>query len=201
MSHWKNNRTDPGKPVVVESPAAEPSPSSRNALKHGCCADSTLLLPSESEEDLKALEVIWLKTYNPSSEAERHLVQELAHADWFLQRATRKYHEVEASLDAQNPNPAEWTEAQDRKLGRFLRYKTAHTNNVIRCQKRVEDFRKARAAEKAAAEKSQLTQERVKAAQKKSAPVVDWKEKLAQMRDQAEALGYVPPGTPNPFRK
>jgi len=201
MSHWKNNRTDPGKPVVVESPAAEPSPSSRNALKHGCCADSTLLLPTESEEDLKALEAIWLKTYNPASEAERHLVQELAHADWFLQRATRKYHEVEASLDAANPNPADWTEAQDRKLGRFLRYKTAHTNNVIRCQKRLEDFRKARAAEKAAAEKSQLTQERVKAAQKKSAPVVDWKEKLAQMRDQAEALGYVPPGTPNPFRK
>jgi len=201
MSHWKNNRTDPGKPVVVESPAAEPSPSSRNALKHGCCADSTLLLSTESEEDLKALEAIWLKTYNPSSEAERHLVQELAHADWFLQRATRKYQEVEASLDAANPNPADWTEAQDRKLGRFLRYKTAHTNNVIRCQKRVEDFRKARAAEKAAAEKSQLTQERLKAAQKKSAPVVDWKEKLAQMRDQAEALGYVAPGTPNPFRK
>jgi len=37
MSHWKKNPSEP---------AAEPSPSSRNAPKHGCCADSTLLLPS-----------------------------------------------------------------------------------------------------------------------------------------------------------
>jgi hypothetical protein len=161
---------DPSKPKIVAGPPPAPSPSSRNAMKHGCCANNTLLLSTESEEDLKALEVIWLKTYNPTSEAERHLVQELAHADWFLQRATHSYNDVESGLYKSNPSPAEWTEQQDRKLGRYLRYKTAHTNNVIRCQKRVEDFRKARLAEKS-----------------------------AEMRDQAEAMGYVPPGTPNPF--
>ncbi len=192
---------DPSKPVIVAGPVPPPpSNSSRNAMKHGCCASNTLLLPTESEEDLKALEVIWLKTYNPSSEAERHLVQELAHADWFLQRATRAYNDVESGLFAANPNPAEWTEAQDRKLGRFLRYKTAHTNNVIRCQKRVEDFRKARLAEKTATEKSSLTQERIKAAQKKAAPIVmSWNDKLKEMREEAIARGFVSPDSPNPF--
>jgi len=123
-----------------------------NALKHGCCAVDTLLLPTERIEDYKALETIWLKSYQPSSDAERHLVTELINADWYLQRATRAYASVEAELYKANPNPAEWTEVQDRKLGRYLRYKTAHTNNVIRCQKRVEDFRKARLAEKATRE-------------------------------------------------
>jgi len=194
MSIWKKNNTDP---------ASEPSASSRNALKHGCCANNTLLLPDESEEDLKALEVIWLKTYNPTSEAERHLVQELAHADWFLQRATRKYNNVESDLYKANPNPSEWTEAQDRKLGRYLRYKTAHTNNVIRCQKRVEDFRKARLAEKAIAQKTELAQVKIKKAQNTSpsgAPL-DWQQHLRNMRAEAVARGFVSPDEPNPFDK
>jgi hypothetical protein len=194
MSHWKKNHTDPNKPVVVPSPdASAPSPSSRNAMKHGCCANNTLLLPTESEEDLKALEVIWLKAYNPASEAERHLVQELAQADWFLQRATRAYADVEAGLYAANPNPVDWTEAQERKLGRFLRYKTAHTNNVIRCRKAVEDYRKARAAEQTRQEKKEK--------QKKSDPtVMTWQDKLKEMRDKAISLGYTPPEMPDPPR-
>jgi hypothetical protein len=193
---------DPSKPVIVAGPVPPPpSNSSRNAMKHGCCASNTLLLPTESEEDLKALEAIWLKTYNPSSEAERHLVQELAHADWFLQRATRTYNDVESGLFAANPNPAEWTEAQDRKLGRFLRYKTAHTNNVIRCQKRVEDFRKARLAEKSLTQKTELAQVKMKQAQNKtpSGMPLDWNQHLKNMRDEAVARGFVSPDEPNPF--
>jgi hypothetical protein len=204
MSHWKKNQSDPGKPVVVAPPAPDPSApsaSSRNAMKHGCCAVDTLILPDENIEDYKALDQIWCRAYNPQTEPERHLVAELVQADWFLQRATRKYNEVESELYKSNPNPAEWTEAQDRKLGRFLRYKTAHTNTVIKCRKAIEDYRKAKLAETAAAEKSALSAERLKAAQKKASPVVDWRQHLKNMRAQAEALGYVPPGTPNPFDK
>jgi hypothetical protein len=164
------------------------SNSSKNATKHGCCAVGTLLLPTESAEDLHALENLWQNSYKPTTEAERHLVQELAHADWFLQRATRAYAEVEASLYAANPSPAEWTEQQDRKLGRYLRYKTAHTNNVIKCRKAVEDFRKARAAEKAAAEK---------AAKPNNGPIVDWQQHLRNMRAQAVSMGFVPPDAPD----
>jgi len=172
-----------------------------NALKHGCCAVDTLLLPTERIEDLHALENIWLNSYKPSSEAERHLVQELAHADWFLQRATRAYANVEAGLYKANPNPAEWSEAQDRKLGRYLRYKTAHTNNVIRCQKRVEDYRKARLAEKSAAEKSALAIERLKKLQQKNTGIVDWTQHLKNMCAEAVARGFVSPDEPNPFDK
>jgi hypothetical protein len=174
------------------------SNSSKNAIKHGCCAVDTLLLPTERIEDLHALENIWHKSYNPSTEAERHLVQELAHADWFLQRATRAYASVEAELYKANPNPAEWTEAQDRKLGRYLRYKTASTNNVIKCRKAVEDYRKARLAEKAASEKSALAQERLKKTQS-SNPQADWHQHLKNMRAEAVARGFVSPDEPNPF--
>jgi len=174
-----------------------------NALKHGCCAVDTLLLPTERLEDLQALENLWHKSYNPTTEAERHLVQELAHADWFLQRATRACASVEAELYKANPNPAEWTEAQDRKLGRYLRYKTANTNNVIKHRKAVEDYRKARLAEKAAAEKSALAQVKIKQAQNTSPSGVplDWQQHLRNMRAEAVARGFVSPDEPNPFDK
>ncbi len=192
---------DPSKPVIVSGPVPPPSNPSRNAMKHGCCADSTLIMPDENIEDYKALDQIWCRAYNPQSEPERHLIVELVQADWFLQRATRAYNDVEKSLYASNPNPADWTEAQDRKLGRFLRYKTAHTNNVIKCRKAIEDYRKAKLTEKAAAEKSTLAQERLKAAQKKSSPIVDWQQHLRNMRAEAVARGFVSPDEPSPFDK
>jgi hypothetical protein len=168
------------------------SNSAKNAIKHGCCAVDTLIMPNERMEDYTALENIWLNAYQPSTEAELHLVQELANADWLLQRATRAYANVESELYKANPNPAEWTEAQDRKLGRYLRYKTAHTNNVIKCQKRVETYRKARLAERAANEKSALAQERLKKA-KAANPPADWQQHLQDMRNEAIARGFTPP--------
>jgi len=65
----------------------------------------------------------------------------------------------------------------------------------------VEDYRKARLAEKAAAEKSQLAQERLKAAQKKGSPIVDWQQHLRNMRAEAVARGFVSADEPNPFDK
>jgi hypothetical protein len=38
-------------------------------------------------------------------------------------------------------------------------------------------------------------------AQKKASPIVDWKQKLRDMRAQAVALGYASPNDPNPFDK
>jgi hypothetical protein len=194
MQH--NKPSDPTRRVVA-SPDAGQTASSRNAMKHGCCAADTLLLPTESMEDFKALEATWCKAYNPQSEAERHLLAELIQADWFLQRATRAYSQVEAELYAASPNPIDWTEQQERKLGRHLRYKTAHTNLVNKCRKAIEDYRKARLSEKASAEKSELAQERLKALkqkrEQKNRPEPTWKEHLEGMRQKAIALGYTPP--------
>jgi hypothetical protein len=178
-------------PITPEGKAI----SSRNALKHGCCSTEMVLLPTDNLDDYKALESIWLKAYAPSDETERHLVHELVNADWMLQRAVSTHAKIEAGLFAANPNPVEWTEAQDRKLGRFLRYKTAHTNNVIKLKKSIEDYRKARAVEKTNAQKLSLAQERLKTQQRKNQPE-SWKEHLEGMRQKAIALGFTPPERP-----
>jgi len=44
--------------------------------------------------------------------------------------------------------PLDWSADEQRTLGRFLRYNTAHANTVARCRKALEDDRKARLAEK-----------------------------------------------------
>jgi hypothetical protein len=174
------------------------SNSALNATKHGCCAVDARLIPGESEKEYRNLERIWFEAYTPKSDHQRHLVTELVNADWLLQRTTRAYLDIETRLYAKSTNPLDWTEEEQRTLGRFQRYKTAHTNNVIKCRKAIEDFRKARMAENAVAEKSALAQERLKATQKRSGPP-DWKQHLRDMRKQAIALGYVNASDPDPF--
>jgi len=158
--------------------------SSLNARKHGCCAVDASLLPTESAADFKALEQTWLDAYQPVNEIERHLVADLVNADWLLQRTTQTVLDIESRLYTQNPNPLDWTDQQQRTLGRFLRYRTAHANTVTRCRKAIEDYRKARAAEK----KRETTQKNHPPA----APL-DWKQHLKNMRDEAIARGFTPP--------
>ena len=191
---------DPTKPVVVSAPNPNGGPqtqsgkatSARNSLKHGCCAD-TLILPTENVHDFKNLEATWTKTYTPKPDAETHLVQELVIADWFLQRATRSVAEVESRLFETEPNQLNWTEQQQRTLGRFLLYQTTRANNVKRAQKAIEDFRKNRTAEKVTAEKLATAEARRKAFQEKHKPEPTWKEHLENMRKKAIDLGYTPP--------
>jgi hypothetical protein len=196
---------DPTKPVVVSTPAPSvPNPaggpktdtgkaiSSRNSLRHGCCSDS-LILKTENSQHYKSLEATWFKAYSPKDEAETHLVQELANADWFSQRATRSVNEVEAQLFETEPNQLNWTEQQHRSLGRFLRYQTTRANNLKRARKAVEEFRASRTREKLAAEKLITAQVRRKAVQEKNKPEPTWKEHLEGMRQKAIALGYAPP--------
>jgi hypothetical protein len=151
-----NQHFDPTKPVVVSQPVstgptseAGKAISSRNAMRHGCCATETLLLSTESAADLKALEAAWLKAYAPADEAER-------------------------------------------QLARFLRYKTAHTNNVHKCRKAIEDYRKSRLAQTTSQQKLAISQERLKTSQRKNKPEPTWKEHLENMRQQAVNLGYGP---------
>jgi hypothetical protein len=156
--------------------------SSRNALKHGCCSSDTLILRDvEHIEDYKALEAIWFQAYLPGTEAEKHLVQELVNADWFLQRATRTVAAIEAELLETMPNPLEWTEQQNRTLARFLRYQTTRANTVIKCRKAIEDYRKNRAAEKLSQEKQLIAQERHEIYKEKNKPEPSIEEILDKM--------------------
>jgi hypothetical protein len=164
---------------------------SMNATKHGCCAVDARLLPGESEKEFRNLDRIWNEAYNPKNDAQRHLVTELVNADWLLQRATRTHLDIEAKLYAKSANPLDWTEAEQRTLGRFQRYKTAAANQVLRAKKAIEDYRKYQ-------QTLEINEERLKTAKKKNepksaTPEVSWKDHLEQMRQKALALGYTPP--------
>ena len=119
---------------------------SRNAIKHGCCSEATLILPHENKEEFASLQSSWLRTYKPTDDSEAHLVLQLIHADWFYQRATRAAADVEAKLYLASPEILNWTEQQHQSLGRFLRYQTTRANQLAKCRKALEDFRKNRAA-------------------------------------------------------
>jgi len=172
------------------------SNSALNATKHGCCAVEAHLLPGESEKDLRNIERIWNEAYQPKSDYQKKLVTELVTADWLLQRATRNYLKIESSLNAKSTNPLDWSEAEQRTLGRFLRYKTAHANTVARCRKALDDDRRLRLNEK-------LLEVRIKKAENtsKSGAPVDWQQHLRNMRAEAVARGFVSPDAPNPFDK
>jgi len=132
--------------------------SSRNATKHGCCSEATLIMKGEDIADYKALELVWFKAYKPKDEAEWHLVQEMVNADWFSQRAVRVLAEVEAQLF--ETSPLDWTDERHAKLARFQRYQTARANAVIKARKAVEDYRKNRVNEVMKAEKHQIFKEK-----------------------------------------
>lgn len=76
-------------PVTPEGKAR----SSRNAKKHGL-SSRRILLDGESDEDLHALRVHWMRQLQPHTPAERELVEEVVASAWRLRRCQ----EAEAEL-------------------------------------------------------------------------------------------------------
>ena len=179
-----NNSTETYNPNGGPRTEAGRATSSRNALKHGCCSEATLILQHENIADYKALEATWFNAYQPREEGEVRLVRKLIDADWFLDRINRTVAEVESQMYL--CSPLEWTDHQHQKLGRFLRYQTARTNLVTKARKAVEDYRKNRSAEVVKAEKHEIYKE-------KSKPEPTVEEIIAQLKqdkinkDRAEA--------------
>ncbi len=138
--------------------------SSRNATKHGCCADNILILEHQGEtlDQFKAVEATWFAAYSPKSDAEKHLVQQLVQAEWFLLRASRTLAEVEDRCYRECPDAFDWDDNTHRKLARFQRYQTARTNAVIKCRRAIEDYRKNRVGEVMKAEKHEIYKEKAK---------------------------------------
>jgi hypothetical protein len=186
-NHWAKKPSNPG-PTSPEGKAI----SSKNARRHGCCAvDAASLLASESVEDFKALEAMWCKAFAPTDETERHLVTDLVNADWLLQRSTQTVLDIETRLYSEAPNPLDWTELQQRTLGRFLRYKTAHSNAVLKARKAIEDYRKGRLNEQILKSRASKQATASKPQPPKTEPT--WKEHLENMRNKAISLGFTPP--------
>src|SRR5687768_14196579 len=61
--------------------------SSMNALKHGLTSNSMFVLSNETQADWESLLQIWIDTLQPENEAERLIVEDIAHAQWRLRRA------------------------------------------------------------------------------------------------------------------
>ncbi len=144
-------------------------------------------------DEYKIVEVVWRKLFVPNNETEYHMVTELVNTDWFLQRASRAHAAVEESICQPNPDPATWSEEQQKTVARHMRYKTAASNLVDKKRKACEDYRKARRAESESAAKTAVANERLEVYKKKNRPEQTWKEKLADMKKQAIALGFNPP--------
>jgi len=161
-------RTDEGK-----------STSARNATKHGCCSEATLILASENLQDYKNLEMIWLNAYRPQEAVDQHLVQQLVNADWFSQRAIRVLAEVEAQLF--EISPLDWSDEQHTKLARFQRYQTARANAVIKARKAVEDYRKNRVNEVIKAERHKIYRE-------KNEPELSVEDCVREMEETADLM-------------
>jgi len=114
--------------------------SSRNAIKHGACAQ-TLILPCESEESWLLLLSRWCQTYQPPEDSLLYdFVLKTAQAEWHRIRAHRNLESVMAFT--QGRSPFNWTPDEIKKHDLCLRYATAAERAFQREFRLLEQFRK-----------------------------------------------------------
>ena len=118
--HSTGPRTPEGKAV-----------SSLNATTHGLCSN-TIVLPGESQAEWEALRAIWISEYGHPNLVVISLAEQTARAEWFFNRATKRYNEVEQALYLEQPDPVLWTDEQHKRLERFQRYRTTHERSFQR---------------------------------------------------------------------
>ena len=105
--------------------------SSKNATTHGLCSH-IVILPGESEAEWQAHLALWHYEYEYPKDIIIALSEQAALAQWFLNRATRRYHEAEQALYLEQPDSLLWTDEQHKRLERFLRYRTTHERSFYR---------------------------------------------------------------------
>ncbi len=110
--------------------------SAMNRLTHGCRSETTILR-HEDHAEYTALIQGWLDQYNPQNPAERVLVDQTAHAQWFLMRNQRRFDEVDYE---KNLNFRNWTDDQNHEYELALRYKTAAERAFLRWFKELESY-------------------------------------------------------------
>ena len=168
--------------------------SSQNALKHGV-RSKRLILPDETEDDYRLTREGWFAEFRPDTFREERLVDLLAQADWFLQRAQRRMDEAEAAVvGEENTNPAGWTADQVRTVELMQRYKTTAERAFYRALNACEQTRKdteRRAMRDFHLERQLIEQERKVAEQErklaeKDRKITELEEKEERLRSKAE---------------
>ena len=117
--------------------------------------------------------------YDTPTDWELDLLNHAIESEWFHLRATKAYAKVEAELYKISPDPTEWSEDQHKKLGRFLRYKTKHANDVRAHLKLLEDFKRKRRIETRETTAATLKQSKVDLKTEKEITKRNKSEKLA----------------------
>jgi hypothetical protein len=158
----------------------------QNAIRHGCFAVESLILESEKTEDYRRLDQSMRAAYETLVDWELDILNHAIESEWFHLRATKAYAKVEAELYKATPDPTEWTEEQHKKLGRFLRYKTKHANDVRAHLKLLEGFKRKRRLEIREAAAATLKQSKIDLKTEKEITKRNKSEKLALL----EALSH-----------
>ena len=108
--------------------------SSMNRLTHGCRSTKTVL-PSEDPAEYEFVLQCWLELYDPQTPEVATLVDETAHAHWFLKRCAKRLAETEWALPA---DATAWTPEHHKQFQNFSRYKTTAERAFLRFYKELE---------------------------------------------------------------
>jgi len=113
------------------------------AIHHG--TSTNLIVAGERLEDFLKLTDTLISHFKPSNPEEQHLIEDLAHGRWMLWRRQRAQRAIEADVHASQPDPAQWTETEFKRIALSDRYLTQATRAYQRALKNVESFAKERA--------------------------------------------------------
>jgi hypothetical protein len=123
------------------SPAGK-SRSSDNATTHGGTSQK-LIVAGERQEDFTNLLSGLLAEYSPETPSARLLIEDFAHAQWFLWRRIRAQNSAEHALYESQPDPALWTDAGFHRFTNMERYRTTAERSFQRALRNLEHLQYA----------------------------------------------------------
>ena len=132
-------------PVFIPLPDAAPStpdskPEPPQAPEPAAGQWEIFLTADESRDEFDAFFERLDDHYMPYNPEERVLVAKLAECRWSLHRRKRAVESIEAALYKATPDPAQWSEADFRRLAIADAYRLQAEKLVCRAQRNVEAF-------------------------------------------------------------
>jgi hypothetical protein len=118
------------------------SRSSDNATTHGGTSQK-LIVAGEQQSDFTNLLSGLLAEYSPETPSARLLVEDFAHAQWFLWRRIRAQNSAEHALYETQPDPALWCDAGFHTLTNMERYRTTAERAFQRALRNLEHLQHA----------------------------------------------------------
>lgn len=118
------------------------SRSSDNATTHGGTSQK-LIVAGERLEDFTNLFSGLLAEFNPETPSARSLIEDFAHAQWFLWRRIRAQNSAEHALYVAQPDPALWPDASFHTLTNMERYRTTAERGFQRALRNLEHLKYA----------------------------------------------------------